>query len=311
MTTKFRKTGKTIKYFPIVQHRFRTDKHPVLTNSNQNGNKIRLRLSHIECQMLEGLSNCLQVEENEAIRIALYELNTNCADRPEDEIQRASSLTKVPKFKERDTSKNLRIPTIELKYVEHLAKQWEVSNADLARTAVIWLSQGIKKQTIKRVTKSPKISQDKLAENWREKNYNHDKASILTPLKTAHKIAYETAAECQEAINARLYIERGTKIESMVMSGDFRPYRQDKDSNIAGLVDDIMRAEADSAFDEMIANKSREELITYWTNFFVDEADLEYADAREAAEDMVNNEEDNKITDEELEELLSGVGLIE
>ena len=78
-SNKFNKTrtatGATppLGYFPIKQFRFKTEKHPVITDADRCSFSVEAKWSQQELLMIAGLTNILQCNEREAIRIALYE----------------------------------------------------------------------------------------------------------------------------------------------------------------------------------------------------------------------------------------------
>ena len=66
--------GKTKSYFPINKWRCDTSAHPVIILSDKCASSTPKALfSQQEMQMLVGLSNTLQCDEQNAVRIALYE----------------------------------------------------------------------------------------------------------------------------------------------------------------------------------------------------------------------------------------------
>ena len=67
-------TGKTKDYFPLKRWRFNTEKHPVIVSKDKCASSTAKTLfSTQELQMLVGLTNTLQCNQREAVRIALYE----------------------------------------------------------------------------------------------------------------------------------------------------------------------------------------------------------------------------------------------
>lgn len=67
-------TGRTKNYFPLKRWRFNTDEHPVVKSKEKCASSTAKTLLSIqELQMLIGLTNTLQCNEREAVRIALYE----------------------------------------------------------------------------------------------------------------------------------------------------------------------------------------------------------------------------------------------
>ena len=67
-------TGRTKDYFPLKRWRFNTEKHPVIVSKDKCASSTAKTLfSTQELQMLVGLTNTLQCNQREAVRIALYE----------------------------------------------------------------------------------------------------------------------------------------------------------------------------------------------------------------------------------------------
>ena len=106
---KWRQKGKTAKFFPIQQHRFITDKHPCVLASGKKGRKFRLTLTLNEKRMLEGLTNMFSSIENQAIRIALWEMYEQLKEQPGC-LGEARANPKTT----RSNTKTLTIPHIEV-----------------------------------------------------------------------------------------------------------------------------------------------------------------------------------------------------
>ena len=67
-------TGRIKSYFPLKRWRFNTEQHPVIKSKDRCASSTAKTLfSTQEQQMLVGLTNTLQCNEREAVRIALYE----------------------------------------------------------------------------------------------------------------------------------------------------------------------------------------------------------------------------------------------
>lgn len=60
-------------WFPIKSHRYDTTKHPVVTTKANARRTLKFPASTQEAQLLGGLTNTLQVDQQTALRIALYE----------------------------------------------------------------------------------------------------------------------------------------------------------------------------------------------------------------------------------------------
>ena len=67
-------TGVIKGYFPLKRWRFNTEQHPVIKSKDRCASSTAKTLfSTQEQQILVGLTNTLQCNEREAVRIALYE----------------------------------------------------------------------------------------------------------------------------------------------------------------------------------------------------------------------------------------------
>ena len=202
MRAKFNKTKRSTQYFPITQHRFDTSKHPIISDSSKRSAKLLVTFTYNEMQMVEGLAKILQCEASDAIRIAIYEFD---ADEPD--------TSKSEPGPTRDYPINVKMPGSEKRQVVGAAKAESVSHGTLIRTAVRWLAEGIKGETIKRLKKSRKISQDVLAKRWKEENVKEKAPGKLKALHKAHNKAYEDAAEKGRQRDTDQYEERGLWLE--------------------------------------------------------------------------------------------------
>ena len=73
-------TGRTKQYFPLLRWRFNTDDHPVIKSTEKCASSTaRSKFSMQELQMLVGLTNTLQCNEREAVRLDGHSM------RPQDE----------------------------------------------------------------------------------------------------------------------------------------------------------------------------------------------------------------------------------
>jgi len=187
---KYTKNKRIQGFFPIHQYRFNTEKHPIITSTAKRSAKIVVPMSSHEKQMLEGLTNILQCDQNEAIRIALYEFSQE--DGVSDVVsEKASSLTD-----NRYHSGRRNKVTVKLPGDEKTGEIFGLTEKAVVRAAIIWLSYGIRSDQIKRLTKSPAIGIEKLAREW-SKNRPEDaeaKPSIKR-LREVQKENYEIAKE--------------------------------------------------------------------------------------------------------------------
>jgi len=224
-------------------------------------------------QMVEGLARILQCETSDAIRIAIYEFDT---DEPD--------TSKSEPGPTRDYPINVKMPGSEKRQVVGAAKAASVSHGTFIRTAVRFLAEGIRDETIKRLTKSRKISQDVLAKKWKEENVKEKAPGKLQELHKAHNKAYDEARDEGQQRDTERYEARGIWLdENPAFFGMMRE----------GLVtthniDQIMQAQVQIEFDK----KTKEEKIEFFTGWLDDE---------ELAEELMKAEEGQELSDEEIE----------
>ena len=86
--------GKTKGYFPLKRWRFNTENQPVIQSKEKCASSTAKTLfSTQELQILVGLTNTLQCDEREAVRIALYEASRNAEKAHESTFRYASAKT--------------------------------------------------------------------------------------------------------------------------------------------------------------------------------------------------------------------------
>ena len=176
------------------------------------------------------------------------------------------------------------MPGSEKRQVVEAAKAASVSHGTLIRTAVRFLAEGIRDETIKRLTKSRKISQDVLAKKWKEENVKEKAPGKLQELHKAHNKAYDKARDEGQQRDTERYEARGIWLdENPAFFGMMRE----------GLVtthniDQIMQAQVQIEFDK----KTKEEKIEFLTGWLNDE---------ELAEELMKAEEEQELSDEEIE----------
>ena len=96
MSPKYNKlsTSKISDYFPFKCWRFNTEKHPVIQSKQKCASSTaKTKFSTQELQMLVGLTNSLQCNEREAVRIALYEASRSSSDAYKSVISASSVAT--------------------------------------------------------------------------------------------------------------------------------------------------------------------------------------------------------------------------
>ena len=215
---KYRKfnTGKTKNYFPLLRWRFNTDDHPVIKSTEKCASSTaKSKFSMQELQMLVGLTNTLQCNEREAVRIALYEAAKSADKAHETVFTCAASQSTEKGHQGRSSLKQWKLPKAEKEIAVEAAKELGISDSEFIRMAVIWLQRGIRNGTVDALTNSKLIPFDAVAKTWSRENPG-SKAQGRVPhagvakLKQAAKTAYEEARYINEQRNKAQWARRQT-----------------------------------------------------------------------------------------------------
>ena len=182
---KFNTNTKTKGFFPFPKYLFKTENHPIRLSTDKCSSAIEALFSPQEMQMLEGLTNSLQCEEREAIRIALYEASKSSSEAYEAAISYSTSDTKERGHTARSSKGRWNIPKLEKDEIAKVAKSLSISDKVFLRLAIIWLAKGIKDESIIRLTKSPRIPKDEVAMQWSRDNRDKPPSEAVKKLKDA------------------------------------------------------------------------------------------------------------------------------
>ena len=167
---KFNFNSKSQTWFLIKQNRFDTTIHPIITSRKTLKCRMKTLVSHQEKQELEGLTNTLQCDEREAIRIALYEAARRGSERTRGTLEKASRSSNIGGHTKREKELKVSLPCSEKEKIMELAKELDLSEKEVFRLAFIWLANGVKSGAIKNIRNCKLISQDKLAKKWSREN---------------------------------------------------------------------------------------------------------------------------------------------
>ena len=200
-------TGRTKEYFPLLRWRFNTVNHPVIQSAEKCASSTaKSKFSMQELQMLVGLTNTLQCNEREAVRIALYEAAKRPEKAHETAFTCAASQSTEKGHQGRSSLKQWKLPKAEKQMAFEAAKELGISDSEFIRMAVIWLQRGIRNGTVDALTNSKLIPFDAVARTWsRENPGSKAQGRVLHPgvakLKQAAKVAYEEAGYINEQRN--------------------------------------------------------------------------------------------------------------
>ena len=137
MTSKNNKfnTGRTKGYFPLKRCRFNTEIHPVIQSKERCASSTGKTLFSVqELQMLVGLTNTLQCNEREAIRIALYETSISASNAYELAFGHADTKATDKAHQGRSSAKQWKLPKSEKEKAVQSAEQLGISDSEFLRS---------------------------------------------------------------------------------------------------------------------------------------------------------------------------------
>ena len=301
---KWRQKGKTSKFFPLISHRFITDKHPCVLASPKKGQKVRLTLTLNEKRMLEGLTNMFSTTENQALRIAVWELYEHVKEKP-DCLEEARANPKTT----RKNSKTLTIPHAEVDRFRQFSSLWEATDAEFIRTAIIYVSRAIRDGEIKKLTASRKRSQDELAIEWSAAQPK-DRKGTLQAARDARQKAWDEAQIANEhewEYQQRRYEEVGDEMKRVIWEGCYHNLETDE---LVGLAKARLDMDAEDAHAKFMEEQTKEfgrqgALISYYEF----QLGMSHKEAVKCAKQQLADEKADKednLTEDELEDIISG-----
>ena len=151
-TPKYNKfnTGRTKNYFPLKRWRIDTHDHPVVKSKEKCASSTAKTLFSIqELQMLVELTNTLQCNEREAVRIALYAESRSSEKAYEMAFARAASQSTEKAHQGRSLLKQWKLPKQEKERAAQAAKELRITDKEFLRLSIIWLQSVIRDGSIK------------------------------------------------------------------------------------------------------------------------------------------------------------------
>jgi len=235
---KFNTNTKTKGFFPFPKYLFKTENHPIRLSTDKCSSAIEALFSPQEIQMIEGLTNSLQCDEREVIRIALYEASRSSSEAYEAAIDYSKSDSKERGHTARSTKGRWNLPKFEKDETAIAAKSLNISDKVFLRLAIIWLAKGIKDESIIRLTKSPRIPKDEVAMQWSRDNRDKPPSEAVKKLKDARDEA--------KALSDYIFEEKQYK--------SFKEYESNRSKP-----SDLRDQETQELFEELSDNESWEQ----------------------------------------------------
>jgi len=269
---RFNTSKNTKNWFPFTKYLFATDNHPVRVTEEKCSSSIEALFSKQELQQIVGITNSLQCPTRDAVRIALFEAVKDAQAAYETSYDKAKSGSSIKGHEGRSEKKRLNLPKSERDAAELAANQLKISLKEFLRLAVIWLADGIKDESITRLTKSKRIGKDEVARQWSRENQGKEPSESVARFKEVRDEAYNQAAISGEERDEELYKRRGEKIKELNHSGLGRVYERFGvptkivNGNPVGgidlnLVDALIAIDEQESFDTAIAQyKEHDEL---------------------------------------------------
>ncbi len=180
--------------------------------------------------MLVGLTNTLQCNEREAIRIALYEASRSTEEAHKAAFKYATSEATDKAHQGRSSLKQWKLPKSEKEQAAQAAKKLGITDSEFMRLGVIWMQRGIRYDNIKQLTNSKLIPLDTEAKKWSRENPGSE-AQGRTPhpgvakLKEAAKASFEEAGEIYSQRNKEMW---ATRKEYLMENGFNLPQDEDE-----------------------------------------------------------------------------------
>lgn len=216
---RFNTSKNTKNWFPFAKYLFATDNHPVRVTEEKCSSSIEAIFSKQELQQIVGITNSLQCPTRDAVRIALFEAVKDAQAAYAKSYDKAKSGSSIKGHEGRSEKKRLNLPKSERDAAELAANQLKITLKEFLRLAVIWLADGIKDESITRLTKSKRIGKDEVARQWSRENQGKEPSKSVARFKEVRDEAYNQAAISGEERDDELYKRRGEKIKELNRSG--------------------------------------------------------------------------------------------
>jgi len=188
---RFNTSRNTKNWFPFAKYLFVTENHPVRVTKVKCSSSIEALFSQQELLQIEGITNSLQCETREAVRIALFECIKDAQAAYEKTFTKAKAGSSIKGHEGRKLSKRLTLPKTEKDAADSAAKELNITIKEFLRLAVIWLADGIKEESITRLTNSRRIGKDAVAKQWSRENQGKPPSEQVAKFKEAQQDAKE------------------------------------------------------------------------------------------------------------------------
>jgi hypothetical protein len=223
---KYKTTTKTKEWFPFAKYLFETAKHPILLSTVKCSSSIEALFCQQELEQINGITNSLQCEQRDAVRIALFETIRHAEAANQKSYAKAKAGSAAKGHEGRNSLKRFNLPKTEKEAAEKAATELGITVKEFLRLAVIWLADGIKEESITRLTNSRRMNKDTVAKQWSRANQGKTASEQVAKLKEARDKAYEEATARGQEYDDHIYAERGRMMDILNDSGIGRALQQ-------------------------------------------------------------------------------------
>ena len=178
--------GKTKGFHPINKWRCDTSNHPVITSSAKCASITpKTKFSQQELAILTGLSNTLKCNEQDAVRIALYEASRSARKAHEAAFRYASWKSTEKGHQGRSWEGRWKLPKEEQIATTTAAQSLSIKDSEFVRLSIIWLHYGIRRNEITSIENCRIVSGDDSAHQWSRDNRGKPPSEKTAALKQA------------------------------------------------------------------------------------------------------------------------------
>ena len=246
--------------------------------------------------MVKGLSNRLQCEAREAIRIAVYEACKVDTEKLKPLLVFASATTKKQGHTSRDRKGSVALPKQEKEDFNKLIKILSITENVGLRLCVIWLEKGINNESITKITNCKLIAPLKIRQQWAKDNPEKaSQPSTIQPLIDAQKAALNELEYIKYLERKRREAENKLVIQ----------FQSDNPGHSYETSKVLLELESSEAFEKLIQEEAENQGLA--SNEIEVFRYMSLGLTKEEAEAAVSQEHDEPRTEEEEELLLAEI----
>jgi len=186
-TSKYYYNSKSKDWFPFKKRYFNTSSHSIFKTKDKCSYKAECLLSHQENQMLEGLASSLQCNFRDALRISILHLHQDGCMIDKSYQAKAQATSKEKGHTSRIKKLSVRITKDEFLKLDDISEINYLSVKEGIRLTLIWMSKGLREDSIKNIKNCTERKPDELANEWKEQRPEFTQSDEVKKLKEIRK----------------------------------------------------------------------------------------------------------------------------